>query len=142
MGADYCQAKRTVPYRQTSGHPGPFGCDVWKLGLTSHWRIPAVVVTVKCTWTGAKPAKRTVQLVAPGQLAVWTVSGVPTGTAAMVIGPGGAFWISTVRSFTQPIAVQTVVLSRRHAKHTATAATVTYRLTWPSRIACSLPNAI
>lgn len=50
-------------------------------------------------------------------------SGVPTGTAWTVIGPGGAFWISTVRSFTQPICVQAVVVVS-HARVNASTATV------------------
>ncbi len=124
MSAGYGHVMRTVPYRQISGHRGPFGWDVWKLGLTSHRRVPAVVVTVRWTWTGAKSRKETVlvQPVSPGHAAVCTVSGVPTGAACTVIGPGGAFWLSIVRSFTQPISVQAVVVSRRHARASVTAA--------------------
>ena len=93
MGMVYFHMRRTVPYRQMSGQPGPFGCDVWKLGLTSHRRVPAVVVTVRWTWTGAKSRKEImlVQPVSPGHAAVCTLSDVPTGAACTMIGPRGAF---------------------------------------------------
>ena len=35
MSPGYSHERRTVPNRQISGHPGPFGCDVRTLGLTS-----------------------------------------------------------------------------------------------------------
>ena len=45
-----------------------------------------------------------------------------TGVACTAIGPGGAFWISTVSVFTHPISVQVVGPSRPHATASATAA--------------------
>jgi hypothetical protein len=62
-------------------------------GVTTCWRVPAVVVIVRCAWLGVKSGKkrRFVQSLVPGHVAVYTVPDAPSIVAWTVIGPAGAF---------------------------------------------------